>query len=68
MSKTMLGTLKVAAMISVFLLALIGVLFVLDLIPHEYLKEVVVKLMAILAILTAAALGVAAIAGSGDKS
>ena len=56
MAKTTTVTLKIAGVVAVLLLALIGILLVLDVIPREAVKEVTVKTMLVIGIVTAASL------------
>ena len=56
MAKTTTVTLKIAGVAAVLLLALIGILLVLDVIPREAVKEVTVKTMLVIGIVTAASL------------
>jgi hypothetical protein len=56
MAKTTSVTLKIAGVVAVLLLTLIATLFVLDLIPREAVKEVTVKTMLVIGIVTAGAL------------
>lgn len=56
MSKTTSLTLKIAGMVAVLLLALIAILLVMDVIPREAVKEVTVKTVLVIGIVTAASL------------
>jgi len=56
MSKTTSVTLKLAGMVAVLLLALIAILLILDVIPREAVKEVTVKTVLVIGIVTAASL------------
>jgi hypothetical protein len=56
MAKTTTVTLKIAGVVAVLLLTLIAILLVLDLIPREAVKEVTVKTMLVIGIVTAASL------------
>jgi len=56
MAKTTTVTLKIAGLVAVLLLALIAILLVLDVIPREAVKEVTVKTLLIIGIVTAASL------------
>lgn len=56
MAKTSTVTLKIAGVVAVLLLTLIAILLVLDVIPREAVKEVTVKTMLVIGIVTAASL------------
>ncbi|HLB72455.1 MAG TPA: hypothetical protein VJJ98_00400 [Sedimentisphaerales bacterium] len=56
MSKRTLSTIKLMALVFTLVLALISILYVLDIFPGDLATRVVVKAMAIMAILTATAL------------
>jgi hypothetical protein len=56
MAKTTTVTLKIAGVVAVLLLTLIAILLVLDVIPREAVKEVTVKTMLVIGIVTAASL------------
>jgi hypothetical protein len=55
----MAGILKAAGVLAIVMLAALGCLFVLDIIPRELFQEMLAKTIAVVAILGAAALLVA---------
>ena len=61
------GVLRASAALAVLLLALIGVLAVLEVIPPEVLKEWATKIGLVILILVAAAVAIAALARGGKS-
>lgn len=61
------GLLRASAALAVVVLALIGVLVVLDVIPSEVLKEWATKIGLVVLILVAAAVAIAALVRSGKS-
>lgn len=61
------GVLRVSAALAVMVLALIGVLAVLEVIPAEVLKEWATKIGLVILILVAAAVAIAALARGGKS-
>lgn len=67
MSNRTLSTIKLMALISTLVLALISILYVLDVFSGDLAARVVAKIMAVMAILTAAALITILLAGNQTK-
>jgi len=67
MSNRTLSTIKLMALISTLVLALISILYVLDVFSGDFAARVVLRIMAIMAILTATALITIFLAGSQTK-
>ena len=67
MVKKILLALRVIAMIASFILALIAILYVLDLLTGEYLRNLAIKTMQIVGILTALSLVVIFLSGDRGK-
>jgi hypothetical protein len=67
MVKKMLLALRVIAMVATFVLAAIAILYVLDLLTGDYLRNLAVKTMQIMGILTALSLVTIFLAGNQEK-
>ena len=67
MLKKMLMALRVIAIVAAVLLALIAILYVLNLLPGEYLRNLAVKTMQIVGILTGLSLVMIFLAGGQDS-
>ena len=67
MAKKMLLTLKTMAMILTVILALIAILYVLDIFTGEYLRNLAIKTMEIMGILTGLSLVIIFLTASHEK-
>ena len=67
MVKNLLLTLRIMAMIAAFILAVIAILYVLDIFTGEYLRNLAMKTMEIVGILTGLSLVIIFLTASHEK-
>lgn len=67
MPRSILGILRIAAMVGVLLLAIVALLLVFDLVPKGDVRQILIKVGWVLGILTATSVVLALLAKPADK-